>query len=544
MRVKCKKSVMLPASLLALSLIISGCTSSSSIDANRSPARTQRTLRINGDNLGFPQPYAVSTQGRAYLYMSLIFDTLTWKDHDGVVSLLAQNWTISADNRTWTFKLVPNARFHDGIPVTASDVKFSFDYMKTHPNQWVQLNMLQSATVVDSQTVEIVLTDPYAPFLTNVAGIVPILPQHLWRDVVDPIRFTAPEAAIGSGPFKLTSFDSATGTYIYQANTDYFPGAPQVDRIIYAPNSNSNAALLNGDLDVAQNLSYAQSQALATNPDYRVAEGPGLFIVRLYFNFDLPEFQNTAVRQAFCHAINRSEIIRKALNGAGTMGNPGYVSPDSIWYNPDVTQYAFDTARANELLDHNGMMDTNGDGTREYNGRPMRYTLITNGNYQDEALLIQSYLKAVGINVTLSTVSQSTLNSNIQGGAFQLALSGHGSMGGDPVMLAHFVNPAATLGTTSSVTRQGGALWGNATFDDVFERQLSEMDDVRRRVLVNRLQQILADELPTLPLYYGRMTVAWNPATLNGWFFTFGGAGPSVPTAQNKLVFIRGRWGR
>lgn len=506
--------------------------------------RATRTLRIDGDNLGFPQPYTGSTQGRAYLYMSLIFDTLTWKDQTGVVPLLAKSWTTSADNKTWTFNLVSNAKFSDGSALTADDVKFSFDYIKAHPNQWVQLGMVQSVTVVNATTVQINLSTPYAPLLTDVAALVPILPQKYWSAVTDPVKFTAPESVIGSGPFKLNSFDSTTGTYIYDANMNYFMGTPVVDKLIYSPNSNPNQDLLAGNLDAAQNMTYAQAVAMKSNFNYRVLEGPGLFIVRLYFNFDLPEFNFTFVRQAFYSAINRAEIVQKVLNNGGTVGNPGYVSPDTVWYNPAVTQYVFDPAKARQMLNNNGMIDYDGDGVREWNGKPMQYEMVTAGTRMGEAQLIVNYLAAIGIKVTIKSVAQSTLNSQIQSGAFQLALSGHGSMGGDPVMLANFTSPTVTLGTTPVVTRQGGTPWSNASFDSVFVQQLAEMNQAARATEVNQLQQILSDELPTLPVYYSKITIGWNPNTLNGWFFTAGGAGPSVPTAQNKLIFVRGSWGQ
>ena len=75
-------------------------------------------------------------------------------------------------------------------------------------------------------------------------------------------------------------------------------------------------------------------------------------------------------------------------------------------------------------------------------------------------------------------------------------------------------------------------------------QQLSEMNQTARITEVNQLQQILSDQLPSLPIYYNKITIGWNPGTLNGWFFTFGGVGPSVPTAQNKLVFVKGSWGQ
>jgi len=406
------------------------------------------------------------------------------------------------------------------------------------------LGMVDSVSVVDTYTVQIALTSPYAPFLTDVAGLVPILPQHIWADQTEPSTFTDSSSVIGSGPYTLKSFDSATGVYIFTANNEYFLGVPEVDTLIYAPDSNPYQSLLNGDIDVGQNVSYQDSQRLKMNPDYKVLEGPGLFIARVYFNFDIPELNDVNLRQAMYSAINRTDIIQKALSNGGVPGNPGYVAPDSMWYNPDVAQYSYDVAQAKQILDDNNIKDTNGDGIREINGVKLEYELLTTGSRLGEAQLIANYWEQIGVKVTIQTVDQSTLNAHIQGGTFDLALNGHGSMGGDPVMLSNFVSPDVTVGTSPVVTRQGGTPWTNAEFDRIFVEQLQEMDPLARQDLVNQLQVILAEELPTLPIYYLKISVSWNPETLNGWFFTEGGTGPSVPTAQNKLVFIHGWWGQ
>ncbi len=125
----------------------------------------ERILRLDGDNLGYPSVYTVSPKGgRGYLLTSFIFDTLTWKDENGIVPMLAKEWKVSEDNKVWTFTLVENAKFTDGEPVTAEDVKFSFDYIQAHPYQWVSLNMVDKVEAIDDYTVEITLKDVYAPF--------------------------------------------------------------------------------------------------------------------------------------------------------------------------------------------------------------------------------------------------------------------------------------------------------------------------------------------------------------------------------------------
>lgn len=502
----------------------------------------ERVLRMDEENLGYPSVYTVSPRGRGYLMMSFIFDTLTWKDEDGIVPLLAEEWDVAEDRKTWTFRLAQNAEFTDGLPVTAEDVVFSFNYLMEHPHPWVFLNMINEVTALDQHTVEIVLSQVYAPFLTDVAGNVPIMPKHIWEGVTEPEKFNTPEAVIGSGPFKLASYQADTGTYVYEANKDYFLGAPVVDKLIFSPSQNPAQALEKGELDAAQRIKYGEAQQLKQEGRFAVIEGPGFWVARVYLNFDRPEFQQQGFRQALYYAINRPEIVEKATRNSTVAGNPGHIHPDSEWFCGDVKQYGFDPARANQLLDELGMRDANGDGVREYNGQPLTYEFLVPDDSVNQAELIKAYTAAAGIDLTVKAMDTQSLDALIKEGKFQLALNGHGSFGGDPVLLARFASPNVTVGSTPTVTAQGGAGWSNAEFDRVFEAQLREVEHDKRYQQVARLQQIIADELPTLTLYYRKITLAYNQDTFDGWFFTKDGVAIAVPTVQNKLVYLRGEW--
>lgn len=505
----------------------------------------ERVITLDEDNLGYPSVYTVSSRGRGYLMMSFLFDTLTWKDENGVVPMLAKSWTVSPDNRVWTFSLVDNAKFADGKALTAEDVKFSFDYMLQHPHQWVSLNMIEEVKVLDTYELQIALKDAYAPFITDVAGNVPIMPMHIWKDVSEPEKFNTPEAVIGSGPFKLESYDKDAGTYVYIANKEYFMGEPVVDKLIFTAHSQPAMGLKNGELDASQRMKYGEAMAMKKEEGkFKVLEGPGLWVYRLYFNFDLPELNSREVRQAIYTAINREEIVEKVLKNGGTAGNPGHIHPDSEWYSKDVTQYGFDAAKASEMLDNAGFKDSDKNGVREYKGKEMAYEMLITEDKVNEAEMIKEYLKNIGIQVNVKAMDQKSVDTMIKEGKFQIALNGHGSFGGDPVLLARFISKDVKLGSTPAVTAQGGKSWSNKEFDEIFVEQLKETDRQKRYDKVARLQQIISDELPTLTLYYRKITFAYNEEKLNGWFFTKDGVAIAVPTTQNKLVYINGKWGK
>lgn len=503
----------------------------------------ERILTVSGNgDFGFPSIYTISPKGQGYMTLSYIFDTLMWKDESGLVPYLAEDYSVSEDGMTYTFQLRKGVSFTDGTPFTAEDVKFTFDYMKEHPYKWVSVSMVEEASVVDEHTVEIRLNKTYNPFLSDVAGSLPILPKHIWENVTEPETFTEPEAAISTGPFILENYDAAAGTYTFKANEDYFYGDVQIDKLVIANVSggDSKEALLSGEIAAAPNISYKAAMSLKDSPEYTVLEGPGLSVTRLYFNFDEEAMAVKEIRQAMYHAVNLDEIVEKAYGGAGYAGSAGHVQPGTPWYNPDVRQYAYDVETAKKMLSEAGAADSNGDGILEYNGEEMSYTLTFTENDEKLAELLVSYMKAVGIELVPQSADDATVKAAISEGNFELAFNTNGSFGGDPVFLSRF----ATVGADGapSVTGQGGKTWESEEYNKIYNESAVEQDDAKRHEQVNELQEIIAEELPCLTLYYKKAVAAYNNTIFDGFYYTPDGISIAVPFIMNKLVFVSGQW--
>lgn len=506
--------------------------------------REERVLRMDGDNLGYPSVYTSSPKGRGYLLVSFTFDTLVWKDETGTIPLLAKEWKVSEDYRTYTFYLNDNVKFTDGQPLTAEDVKFSFDYLKEHPYQWVSVEPVKAVTVIDEATVEIVLKDIFVPFLTDVAGNVPIMPKHIWQEVTEPEKFNIAEAVVGSGPLILESYDKESGVYIFNANKDYFMGEVQIDKLIMSSIENTKEALMADEIDMAANIKYGEAMKLKEESSkYNIIEGPGLWVGRMYFNFGVEELNIKEVRQAMYYAINRNELVEKARKGSADPGNPGHIHPTSEWYSQDVKSYDYDAEASKKLLASVNIADSNGDGVVEYNGKELTYEFIVPEEYVSVAEMLKKYFWDIGINIEVKAMDQNSVASLIKEGKFTLAFNGHGSFGGDPVLLKGFVSEETTA-STPQVTTQGGKSWYNKEFNEVFNQQLSELNNKARYELVAELQEIIAEELPTLTLYYNKSYSAYNPEVFDGWFYTKDGVALAVPTIHNKLVFVRGQWNK
>jgi hypothetical protein len=164
-------------------------------EATEAPAaedapRAERVLRMDGmSNSGYPSPFTASAKGAGYVVVQYIFDTLVWKDENGFFNYLAEDYDVSPDNLTYTFKLREGVLWNDGKPFTAEDVKFSFDYYALHPYSWVNTQKVKEARVVDELTVEIELKDVYVPFIADIASNLPIIPKHVYENVEDPTTF-------------------------------------------------------------------------------------------------------------------------------------------------------------------------------------------------------------------------------------------------------------------------------------------------------------------------------------------------------------------
>lgn len=524
-----------------LSLGIVGCSPKQEIEE----VKTERVLRIDGENLGYPSVYTSSPKGRGYMMVSYIFDTLVWKDENGLVPMLASSWEVGEDNVTYTFDIAKDVKFTDGQPLTAEDVKFSFDYIKEHPYQWVSVDMVKEVRVVDDNTVEIELGEVYVPFITDVAGNVPIMPKHIWEGVAEPEKFNTPEAVIGSGPLKLESFDDATGSYIYTANQEYFLGDIQIDKLIVTPVENTAMALAADEIDMAVNIKYGEAKknyGENTDPKFQYMEGPGLWVGRMYMNFANEALNIKELRQAMYHSINREELVDKPLKGGAEVGNSGHIHPSSSWYSDDVKQYDYSVDTAKTLLESVSMTDTNGDGIREYNGNPLSFEFIVSEDQVDLGEMIKTYFAEIGVALEVKALDSNTLASLIKEGKFELAINGHGSFGGDPVLLKRFVNRDNASGSTPAVTTQGGENWSNEEFNQVFAKQITMLDEKLRYDEVAKLQEIIAEELPTLTLYYKKTASVYNKQVFDGWFYTKDGVSLAVPTVHNKLVFVKGKW--
>ena len=486
---------------------------------------------------GYPNPYRHYPRGPGYLRMSMVFDTLVWKDQTGYIPALAKSWRYDPKTLTFEFELQPGVLWHDGKPFTAEDVVFTVEYFKKHPYQWVPMNKVAGAKAQGPHRVSIKLKEPYAPFMAYIGGTMPIIPRHIWEKVEDPKRYQAPDAFIGCGPFKFVDFDTAKGTYLYEANKDYYLGKPAVNRLIYIKSKNPLMTLLSGKADLV-NIKPDMANALQKK-GMVILENPRGWNKKLMINHKKPPFSDKRFRKALAYAINQQEIIDKAHRGFGSPASYGLLSPDHPFYNPDSPGYPHNPKRAEEILGSLGY-EKNKDGYFEKNGVPLKVeVLASNITVAGESMsdrdgeVLKKQLQAIGIQVELVNLEQATADARVRNWEFDLAITGHGGLLGDAMVLDRMINPKL-VGSVSSA-RYGA----NPELLDLLNSQMVEMDVQKRKALVYKIQAIYADELPAISLYYPASMTAYNPKKGIRWYYTQGGIALGIPIAQNKMSLIK-----
>lgn len=480
-----------------------------------------------------------------------MFDSLVWKDSTGdVIPWLASSWERSSDGTTWTFTLRDGVRWQDGQPLTADDVVFTYNYLMRGPalapagifGQVFIQNFVDVTSAAPNQVV-FRMKRPWATFLQGIAGLVLILPRHIWEGVTDPARFTGPQSVIGSGPYRLESYDQATTAATFVANDDFFLGPPDVKRIEFVPVADELQALQRGDIDVANVGTEDQvpQQALAPFENSKFASVTGAQDWNRALHFNLARgfpYNDKRFRQAVAYSIDRDDLVKRILFGQGVPGSAGSLAPSSPWTAPGLPSYEHDPARARALLDEIGLKDANGDGVRDLpDGSPFVPVLQASAQFSSKtAELISEYLRDVGISIKIQTMEAITADESARNGTYDLALIGYPGLGNDPDLLIRIrFSPAAI----PLIYKAQG--YNNPQVETLGLQQLFTADEGPRKAIVQDMERIVADDLPLISLYVPTPRVLYRTGGFDAWYYTPGGFGGGIPGVLNKHGFVTGK---
>jgi len=465
--------------------------------AQETPSGKPDTLRLEGGNVGMPNPFRHTSRGPGIARMQILYDSLLEKDENGDIPWLAESWKVSEDRSVYTFKLVKNALWHDGQPLTAADVAFTFDYYKEHYPVYNSLMVdgmyiVESAQALDTHTVQLKLTYTANTALTSI-GSARILPKHVWENVDDPTAYDGEGATVGSGPYKLDSYNAEQGAYRYVAFDKYWGLTPAAEAIEWVSVSDNVMAFENGEIDII-NASADLLPRYKSDSRYTVKSVPSLHSYRLMMNMDaVPELADVNVRKAIAYSIDRQNLIDTVMRGSATLSSMGYVPADSAWYNPDTTIYEYDVERAKALL----------------NNQTYSFTLLTDNSSEGTKMaeMVKIGLEEAGINVTVESVESKTRDNAIKTGQYQLLLVNSGGMGGDPDYLRGVYG--AQAGTIKG--------WSNDRAFELLNAQATEPDATTRKDMIFEVQKILSEELPMILLVGAVDNYVYIQDKYDGW---------------------------
>lgn len=420
-----------------------------------------------------------------------VFNKLVTLDVDyNVIPDLAKEWTVSDDGLVYTFTLESGVKWHDGEPLTAADVKWTYEAILA--NQGIAAGNIASIASIEApadDTVVITLSEPNAALLPFLGWFgIAIMPQHIYGDSPDWLDNPANEQPIGTGPYKLESFRHDDQVVLVR-NDDYFRGAPALEKIIFSiiPDANTAVqAFLANEVDVMlMTPPLAQIPILQNTPGVEVDIWPMPNRYYLPFNLGHEALAKVEVRQAIAHAISRDDILNKALKGIGE-ANDGFYTPAIGWaFNDQVHAPAHDPARAESLLDAAGYAK-GADGVR----MKLQFVYFQGEPWGDIAAVIKDNLADVGIDVELVQLDQGAWFERVVGqGDYDLTLLA-GQQGPDPDGLR------LRFGTGGMLNMMG---YSNPAVDEALARGVQVAQEERADYYFEA-QALLAQDLPFVPL--------------------------------------------
>jgi len=383
-----------------------------SVPCNRSdrvgPSESSVTIGYEGDERIFLQDYWDMGAEQ------LMFLPLANEDEKGAQPVLAERWEHSEDYREWTYFLRKDVRWHDGVPVTAHDIKFTIDLRNDRRVLSGKISVL-SVEVLDDFTLTVTHKRPIGLDLWTV-----YYPKHLLEDL-DPKELFEWEfwkQPVGNGPYRYVRHMPKTMVEV-EANPDYYRGKPKIDKVILKfLEKPSLVELLSGNVDALWGVDRNMLLMLSGDDRFRSYHDWGYYFHAIYWNHRHPLFQSPKIRKALTMAINRREL-------AGVLNYPeGVPILDAITTDRQFRQglypepLPYDPERARKMLEEEGWRDIDGDGVRERDGEEFRFTAIVNAEEEKIAIYVQDQFRRIGVLMEIQTLNWDSVRQYLQSGDF------------------------------------------------------------------------------------------------------------------------------
>jgi peptide/nickel transport system substrate-binding protein len=462
-----------------------------------------------------------------------------------------KNGGLSSDGKTYTLKMRPGVVWEDGTPCTLKDWKFTVDFLLDPKNNAVLTSGwkdIDSITLKDDHTAVVQMKKMYVPFIDECLAFWPLLPEHVQSKMSSEEFGKKP---VGNGPFKFVEW--VPGDHItLERNPKYWREQKALaDKLIFkiVPDRNTVLAQVKtGDIDIGVDFTEAQIPTLQAVENINLSITPSSSYERYYFTMvekdDItkphPIFGDVKVRKAISIATDRQTVIDTVLHGKTEIAKNE--EDNSPWENTNLKPYPFDPKQAKQLLDEAGWVP-GADGIRVKDGLRLSFTHgTTAGNQTRETIqaMIQANLKDVGAEMLIRNEPASVFFGSFDTGKGYMAreYEWHGSTGGlastDPNLEPLWHSREIPTKDNPNGFNISGLV--NAELDALLDQQLTEIDPVKRKEILDKCQQIIYDEYPILPMY--------DRVSIHTFSKKIQGVKPIMPGGISGLMWNTSEWSK
>jgi peptide/nickel transport system substrate-binding protein len=436
---------------------------------------------------------------------SNIFASLTRLNSKNEVSpYLAKSWSISDDGLTLTFRLVENATFHDGKPITSEDVAFSIKIVQKYHRFGKQMfGPIKSMETPDAHTVVCRLSTPYSPILlaATTPRHLPIMPKHVYGEGGEYITHSAHKNPVGSGPYKIKELKVDEYLLLDRTKNHFVKGLPYLDRIIFRIVTDKTAMRVGLQrnqfnlANVTMTMRYAEIKSFQEIPHLNLTRiiSPSGAAAILEFNNRKEPLNKKKVRQAIAHAIDNSHIAN-VLHYGWTKASVGPMPYTNIFFNKNLKGYVFDVEKANKLLDEAGY-------PRKENGIrfEVKVLYIAPPHEPDFQIVPAEYitaaLKKVGIKVVLEPMpGAAAWSQRMADWNFDASIT----IPGDKIDPAIGISRLYICDNIEHQAYTNTSGYCNKKVDELFVQGARESNFEKRKAIYDEVQNLLVEEIPML----------------------------------------------
>lgn len=423
------------------------------------------------------------------VFMNHCYNRLTKVNNDGeLVGDLATSWDIENDGLDYVFHLAENAVFSDGTPVTAEDVKFTYERAAQSAKSASDVVAVKEVIVDDEHTVRIRLHDVYAPFLTKTTdtGLSILSKAHVEAIENNGGTYGDIDTVLGSGAFVPTEW-VPNDHYTIVRNENYWAEAPIATSIevrVIPEGSARTIALEAGEIDIVWNVDAVDAVNVEANPDVTLLSQPSSSIEYVGMNIGKEKFSDVRVRKAINLAVNQQEFIDVIIEGRGTPAN-SYINAMIPGWTDEVTGWEQNIEEAKALLAEAGYP----------NG--FDCNIVVNGDTRTRsATILQAQLAEVGINVTIDTYEWGAMLDYLTTAQHEMFILGWSNSSFDADGSTYQLFHSENCGPTNRAWLQ------DEKVDELIEAAQKELDETKRMEYYKELQFELKELCPWVPLYY------------------------------------------